>query len=63
MESSVIFGVDDEELVVLNAGDSFFKPPGALHSVSRKASEEQPASLIAFFVLREGEEPTVHSDE
>jgi quercetin dioxygenase-like cupin family protein len=43
----------------LKAGDAFYEPPGALHSVSRNASEERPASFIAFFVLGEGEDPTV----
>ena len=57
---SVVFGIDDREPVVLKAGDSFYEPPGALHSVSRNASEDLPASLIAFFVLSEGESPTVY---
>jgi hypothetical protein len=43
----------------LAAGDAFYAPPGALHSVSRNASEEVPASFIAFFVLGDGESPTV----
>ena len=46
--------------VVLKAGESFYEPPGALHSVSRNASQELPASLIAFFVLGEGECATVY---
>jgi quercetin dioxygenase-like cupin family protein len=61
MEGSVIFGVDDDELVELKAGESFYEPPGALHAVSRNASEELPASLIAFFVLGEGETATVYN--
>jgi quercetin dioxygenase-like cupin family protein len=61
MDGSVIFGIDDQEPVVLKAGDSFYEPPGALHSVSRNASEELPASLLAFFVLSEGEDPTVYN--
>jgi quercetin dioxygenase-like cupin family protein len=61
IEGSVEFGVDNHEPVVLNAGDSFYEPPGALHSVSRNASRELPASLIAFFVLSEGETPTVYN--
>jgi quercetin dioxygenase-like cupin family protein len=59
MDGSVIFGIDDDEPVVLKAGDSFYEPPGALHAVSRNASRELPASLIAFFVLGAGEAPTV----
>ena len=45
---------------MLTAGDTFYEPPGALHAVSRNASEELPASLIAFFVLRADETPTVY---
>jgi quercetin dioxygenase-like cupin family protein len=59
MEGSVEFGVDGGEPVLLKAGESFFEPPGALHSVSRNASRTLPASLIAFFVLADGETPTV----
>jgi quercetin dioxygenase-like cupin family protein len=60
IEGSVRFGLDDREPVVLKAGESFYEPPGALHSVSRNASQELPASLIAFFVLGEGERPTIY---
>jgi quercetin dioxygenase-like cupin family protein len=60
IDGSVRFGLDDREPVVLKAGESFYEPPGALHSVSRNASQEAPASLIAFFVLGEGECATVY---
>ena len=60
IDGSVMFGLDDGEPVVLKAGESFYEPPGALHSVSRNASQELPASLIAFFVLDEGECATVY---
>jgi len=60
IEGSVLFGVDHGEPFVLNAGDSFYEPPGAVHSVSRNASQERPASLIAFFVLADGETATVY---
>ncbi len=54
-------GLAVHEPVRLNAGDSFYEPPGALHSVSRNASDETPASFIAFFVLGDGENPTVEA--
>jgi len=60
VEGSVVFGIDEDEPFVLKAGDPFYEPPGALHAVSRNASDEVPASLIAFFVLGEGESPTVY---
>ena len=59
IDGSVMFGLDGREPVLLKAGDSFCEPPGALHSVSRNASQDLPASFIAFFVLGEGEDPTV----
>jgi hypothetical protein len=31
--------------------------------VSRNASEELPASMLAFFVLGEGESPTVYDGD
>jgi quercetin dioxygenase-like cupin family protein len=61
IEGSVMFGLDNGEPVLLKAGESFYEPPGALHSVSRNASQELPASLIAFFVLDEGESATVYN--
>src|SRR5215212_3432217 len=63
IDGSVLFGIDGRDPVRLDAGQSFYEPPGALHSVSRNASDEVPASLIAFFVLSDGETPTVYDDE
>jgi quercetin dioxygenase-like cupin family protein len=63
LDGSVIFKVDGDEPVVLKAGDGFFEPPGALHAVSRNASQDDPASLLAFFVLAEGEQAIVQNDE
>jgi len=63
IEGDVLFGIDGREPVVLKAGESFYEPPGAVHSVSRNASDELPASLIAFFVLGEGESATVYDHD
>jgi quercetin dioxygenase-like cupin family protein len=60
IQGSVTFGIDNGDPFVLKAGESFFEPPGALHSVSRNASDDVPASLIAFFVLAEGEQATIY---
>jgi quercetin dioxygenase-like cupin family protein len=60
IDGSVKFAVGDGEPIVLKAGESFYEPPNAVHSVSRNASEDVPASLIAFFVLGEGESATVY---
>ncbi len=61
IDGSVKFAVEDGEPIVLKAGESFYEPPNALHSVSRNASEDVPASLIAFFVLGDRERATVYN--
>ena len=63
IDGSVEFGLDAQEPVALATGDAFYEPPGALHAVSRNASRERPASLIAFFVLPAGETATVYSHD
>jgi quercetin dioxygenase-like cupin family protein len=60
IDGSVMFGLGGREPVVLKAGDSFYEPPGVLVSVAGNASQDLPASFIAFFVLGEGEEPMVY---
>src|SRR5262249_22952408 len=35
---------------VYRAGESFFEPPGSIHSISANASDTEPASLLAVFV-------------
>jgi quercetin dioxygenase-like cupin family protein len=63
IDGSLMFGIDGDEPVLLKAGESFYEPPGALHSVSRNASQDLPASMIAFFVLGEGECATVYDHD
>jgi hypothetical protein len=61
LEGSVEFGIDNGEPFILKAGDAWYEPPGALHSVSGNASQTSPC-LLAFFVLADGQEPTVPDD-
>jgi quercetin dioxygenase-like cupin family protein len=43
--------VNDGELRVYRAGESWSEPPGASHPVSRNASKTRPAKLLAVFVV------------
>ncbi|MGO7077428.1 cupin domain-containing protein [Rhizobium johnstonii] len=43
--------VNDGQTRIYKAGDSWFEPPGAVHSVSRNASKTKPARLLAVFVV------------
>ena len=39
-----------EPPVTYGEGEMWYEPPGAIHSVSRNASETEPAKMITFFV-------------
>jgi quercetin dioxygenase-like cupin family protein len=52
-------GLVGEPSRVLRAGESFYEPPGGLHTVSENASETEPASLLAVFVLVEDQPSAV----
>ena len=43
--------VNDGEVRVYRAGESWSEPPGASHPVSRNASKTEPAKLLAIFVV------------
>ena len=43
--------VDDEPVRVYRAGEGFHEVPGAHHRVSENASDREPASLLAVFVV------------
>jgi len=43
--------VNDGEMRVYRAGESWSELPGATHSISRNASKTAPAKLLAVFVL------------
>lgn len=47
--------VNDGEVHVYHAGESWSEPPGAIHSVSRNASKTRPAKLLAVFVIDSNE--------
>jgi quercetin dioxygenase-like cupin family protein len=49
--------VDDGGTRIYRAGESWSESPGAIHSISRNASETEPAKLLAVFVLNSGDNP------
>ncbi|WP_330083085.1 cupin domain-containing protein [Methylocystis iwaonis] len=48
---------------VYRAGESWFEPPGARHSVSENASDAEPARLLAIFVVDTREEELTRADQ
>jgi hypothetical protein len=55
IDGSMIFGLDDREVVALKVGESFYEQPGALYSVSRRCRPRPAGAPIAFFVLEDGQ--------
>ncbi|WP_336490972.1 cupin domain-containing protein [Methylobacterium nigriterrae] len=51
ISGSIESKVNDGEMRIYRAGESWSEPPGATHSISRNASETEPAKLLAVFVL------------
>ena len=49
--------VDDEPAKIYHAGEGFYEEPGAQHRVSENASANEPASLLAVFIVDPGENP------
>ena len=49
--------VDDGPAKVYQAGEGFYEEPGAQHRVSENASANEPASLLAVFIVDPNENP------
>jgi hypothetical protein len=47
-------GIDGQPVQVVHAGESFFEPMGALHTVAENASTTEPASAIAVLIVPDG---------
>ena len=54
LEGTVQMQVAGGELKTLTVGETFYENPSDIHSVSRNASETEPARILVFFIKREG---------
>lgn len=59
LEGSIITQVKGGSPKTVSAGDVFYESPTDVHSVSRNASETQPAKLLVFYVKAKGAPQTV----
>lgn len=48
---------------VYHAGEGFYEMPGSHHRISENASEKEPASLLAVFVVDSKDEPLTTPDK
>jgi quercetin dioxygenase-like cupin family protein len=55
--------VGDEPARVYQVGESFFEAPGSHHRISENASDRDPASLLAVFVVDSKDKPLTTPDQ
>ena len=55
--------VDDEPAKVYRVGEGFYETPGAHHKISENASDSEPASLLAVFVVDSKSKPLTIPDK
>jgi quercetin dioxygenase-like cupin family protein len=55
--------VGDGPARVYKAGEGFYEVPGSHHTISENASDTEPASLLAVFVIDTNDQPLTIPDE
>src|SRR5215470_1085830 len=55
--------VDDEPAKVYQVGEGFYEVPGSHHRISENASDRDPASLLAVFVVDSKDTPLTMRDK
>jgi quercetin dioxygenase-like cupin family protein len=55
--------VDDEPAKVYHVGEGFYEVPGSHHRISENASDRDPASLLAVFVVDSKDTPLTIPDK
>jgi quercetin dioxygenase-like cupin family protein len=55
--------VGDEPAKVYRVGESFYEVPGSHHRISENASDKEPASLLAVFVVDSKDNPLTTPDQ
>jgi quercetin dioxygenase-like cupin family protein len=55
--------VDDAPAKVYQVGEGFYEVPGSHHRVSENASDREPASLLAVFVVDSNDTPLTIPDQ
>jgi quercetin dioxygenase-like cupin family protein len=55
--------VGDEPAKVYQVGEGFYEVPGSHHGISENASDREPASLLAVFVVDSKDDPLTVPDQ
>jgi quercetin dioxygenase-like cupin family protein len=49
--------IDDQPAKVYQVGEGFYEVPGSHHRISENASDKDPASLLAIFIVDSEDKP------
>jgi quercetin dioxygenase-like cupin family protein len=63
LSGSIRSQVGDEPAKVYQVGEGFYEVPGSHHRISENASEREPASLLAVFVVDSKDTPLTIPDK
>jgi quercetin dioxygenase-like cupin family protein len=55
--------VDEEPAKVYQVGEGFYEMPGSYHRISENASDREPATLLAVFILDSKDKPLTIPDQ
>ena len=58
LEGTVTMQVEGSEAQTLGAGEVFYETPADVHSVSKNASNSEPAKILVFFLKDKGRATT-----
>ena len=59
LEGSIVMQVEGGQAVTLGPGQTFYETPDDIHTVSKNASDSQPAKFLVFFVKEKGAPPLI----
>ncbi|UYG05848.1 cupin domain-containing protein [Halomonas sp. LR3S48] len=62
LNGKVEMQVEGGDVVTLEAGQTFYESPTDIHSLSRNASDTEPAKFLVFFVKEAGADATLPLD-
>jgi quercetin dioxygenase-like cupin family protein len=54
--------INDEPVRTYRVGEGFYENPGSHHKISANASDSEPASLLAVFIVDSGDNPLTTPD-
>jgi quercetin dioxygenase-like cupin family protein len=63
LEGTVVMAVAGGEDQTLVAGQTFYESPADIHTVSRNASDTEPAKILVFFIKMKGAPASEPADD